>query len=270
MAAVGATFGPGPRLCRNGRRRLTSLRMSYRSVVPRVLLVCAVLYLLAARASAQDPKPRVVLQKDRVQAVFDTVDCVKNVVKINPLLFFRGEIPVYYERALTPQLSLELGVGVTLRNYLALSFVGDDADDFGAGTEIVPNPSFHLAARWYHVNDVEPEGWYTQLEFATLTYTKDIRVRMRDPNHPSDQFTDEKLRDERTYNDIRLLSGYQMLSSSSNWLFDLYGGIALRSRHTEKVNENFDIPTQLYTYSVEESDDVVPALFLGIKVGLGF
>jgi hypothetical protein len=50
-----------------------------------------------------NPKTKVVLYKDRLAAAFDTVDCVKNVVKINPLVFFRGEIPIYYERAITPQ-----------------------------------------------------------------------------------------------------------------------------------------------------------------------
>lgn len=232
--------------------------------------LAAVALLLMAPAHAQKDKGKtgVVLQKDRLQQQFDTVKCVKNAIKLNPLLFFRGEIPIYYERALTPNLSLELGVGVTLRNYLALSFVGDDADDFGAGTEIVPNPSFHFGARYYLTEDLEPQGWYTQLEFAMLKYSKDIRVR--DPNNPANQFTDQKLRDERTYNDIRLLAGYQMLSWSSNWLLDFYGGVALRSRHTEKVNETLDLTTDQYLYSTEESDDVVPALFLGVKLGLGF
>lgn len=245
--------------------------MLYRSLVPRLLFVAVLSCFSALGAFAQDePKPRVVLHRERMQAAFDTVKCVKNVVKMNPLLFFRGEIPVYYERALTPQLSLEIGLGVTLRDYLGLSFSGDDADDFGAGTEIVPNLSYHIGARWYFTDDLEPQGMYTQLEFAMLKYTKDIRVSMRDPNNPAEQFTDEVLRDERTYNDLRVYAGYQMLSASSNWLFDVYGGVAMRSRHTEKVNETFDIPTETYTYSVEESDDIVPAFFLGVKVGLGF
>ncbi|MBK6371536.1 MAG: hypothetical protein IPF64_17455 [Flavobacteriales bacterium] len=63
---------------------------------------------------AQPGKTKVVLYKDRLAAAFDTVDCVKNVVKFNPLAFFRGEVPVYFERALSARLSLEVGVGVTL------------------------------------------------------------------------------------------------------------------------------------------------------------
>ncbi|MEO8590678.1 MAG: hypothetical protein ABI432_14985, partial [Flavobacteriales bacterium] len=143
--------------------------MSLRPSILRAVLP-ALFLLYGFHALAQDPKPKVVLYKERLAAQFDTVDCVKNVFKINPLLFFRGEIPLYYERALTPNLSLEIGIGVTLRDYLHVSFVGDDADDYGAGTEIIPNLSFHMAARFYFGDDLEPQGFYVQPEFAHLVY----------------------------------------------------------------------------------------------------
>lgn len=217
--------------------------------------------------SAQSGKPRVVLYKDRVAAAFDTVDCVKNVIKINPLLFFRGEIPVYYERAITHRLSLEAGIGVTLRNYLALSFMGDDADDFGAGTEIIPRLSFNAGFRYYFIDDIEPQGAYGQISFAHLNYTKDIRTK-----GPTGEFTDVKLRDDRTYNDVRFLIGYQMLSNNSNWLFDVYAGPAFRDRLNVKVQEHLDLTGERpqWTYNVEESKDQTVAFFLGVKVGLGF
>lgn len=228
-------------------------------------LFTLVLLVLGFAATAQPPKTKVLLYKDRLAAQFDTVDCVKNVFKVNPLLFFRGEIPLYYERALTPRLSLEVGLGVTLRNYLALSFVGDDADDFGAGTDIIPNPSFHIAARYYFVDDLEPQGWYLQPEFAHLVYTKDIGTKGSDG-----QFTGAKLRDERTYNDLRLLFGFQSLGFTSNWILDFYGGFAYRSRNNIIVNERLDLTSLEYTYTVTEKSDNVPAFFLGMKVGLGF
>jgi len=216
-------------------------------------------------AFAQPNKPKVVLYKDRLAAQFDTVDCVKNVFKVNPLLFFRGEIPIYFERAITPRLSIEAGIGVTLRNYLALSFTGDDADDFGAGTEIIPRPSFNVGFRYYLVDDLEPQGGYIQTSFAHLNYTKDIRLK-----GPTGEFTENTLRDDRTYNDIRFLIGYQMISSNSNWLFDLYAGPAFRDRFNVKVQERLDFTTDQFVYTVEESKDQTIAFFLGVKVGLGF
>ena len=232
------------------------------------LPVLTLLLIFTIRGIAQETKPRVILYKDRLAQEFDTVDVVKNVVKANPLLFFRGEVPLYYERALTHKLSVELAVGVTLRNYLAMSFAGDDADDFGAGTEIVPNISYQGGLRWYFTEDLEPQGWYVQPSFGHLRYEKAILVR-----HPDGTFIeDARLHDVRTYNDIRMLFGYQMLSYSSNWLFDFYGGIAFRDRHMMVVQERIDLTQQpaTYTYDVEERKDRIPAVFLGAKVGIGF
>ncbi|MBK7944898.1 MAG: hypothetical protein IPJ85_06120 [Flavobacteriales bacterium] len=114
-------------------------------------LFALVFILLCMDALAQPGKARVVLYRERLAQQFDTVDCVKNAFKINPLLFFRGEIPLMYERAPYATAEHALGVGVTLRNYMAMSFTGDhpDADDFGSGTEIIPKPSFHIGARFY-------------------------------------------------------------------------------------------------------------------------
>ena len=36
------------------------------------------------------------------------------------------------------------------------------------------------------------------------------------------------------------------------------------------VNENLNITAGQWTYDIEEIDDVVPAFFLGVKVGLGW
>ena len=225
------------------------------------------LLLVSLQSLAQPGKTKVVLYKDRLAAAFDTVDCVKNVVKINPLVFFRGEVPIYYERAITPKLSLEAGIGITLRNYLALSFTGDDADDFGAGTEIVPRLSFNAGFRYYFTDDLEPQGAYGQISFAHLNFTKDIRTK-----GPTGEFTDVKLRDDRTYNDVRFLIGYQMLSSNSNWMFDVYGGPAFRDRFNVKVQERLDLTGERpsWAYTIEESKDQTVAFFLGVKIGMGF
>jgi hypothetical protein len=230
-----------------------------------LILVLVLTGALHGTTMAQNSKARVLLYKDRLAAQFDTVDCVKNVIKINPLLFFRGEIPIYYERAISPIVSLELGVGVTLRDYLALSLNGDDADDFGAGTEIIPNLSYHIAVRYYFLDDLEPQGLYLQPGLSHLVYGKNILVQDADGT-----FSDEKYLDERVYNDIRLLMGYQMLSANSNWLFDLYGGFAYRMRDMQVVTKTTDPNTRLTTYATEQRNDAVPAVFLGVKLGIGF
>ncbi|HEX2617755.1 MAG TPA: hypothetical protein VHL57_09455, partial [Flavobacteriales bacterium] len=201
----------------------------------------------------------------RLAAQWDTVKCVKNVITINPLLFLRGEIPIYYERALSVRLSAILGAGITYRNYLNIDFAGDDADDFSAGTQIISKPSFHLGGRYYLVDDLEPQGTYLQIEFAYLNYSKNITEK-----DSTGQFTSTKRLDERIYNDVRLLFGYQHLSGRNNWLFDFYGGIGLRARDMNIVHEDLNPAERRFMYSNEEKRDNVPAFFLGVKIGYGF
>jgi len=239
-------------------------------------LVLALALSAAAAALAQDkpkktkPQTKVLLYKEQLAQQFDTVKCIKNILKINPLLFFRGEIPLYYERALTPKLSLEVGLGVTLRNYLALSFVGDDADDFGAGTDIIANPSYHIGARFYFADDIEPAGLYLNPEFAHLVYSKDIRHK-----NPDGTFGNDRSLDERTYNDVRLLLGYQSIGYSNNWILDFYGGLAMRFRQNIIVKETHIIkedpePDQYLYETKTPPTDIVPVLFLGVRIGFGF
>ncbi len=231
-------------------------------------LFLGALFCLVTGAVAQDGKTKVVLYKDRLAAQFDTVNCVKNVVKLNPLLFFRGEIPIYFERAISPRLSLEVGVGVTLRNYLALSFAGDDADDFGQGTTIVPQPSFHIGMRYYLGDDIEPQGPYIQPNFSHLRFIKDIQEK-----GPSGAFIDAFNRDDRTYNDVRVYLGYQMLSGNNNMMFDVYGGLGFRDRLNIKVKEDVAFMSdgsRQFTYAIEKTKDQTVAFFLGIRVGVGF
>lgn len=240
----------------------------FRSCPRLSLLLLAVLFVASgAFAQPDKPKTKVVLYKDRIAAQWDTVDCVKSVLKINPLLFLRGEIPVYYERALSSRLSAELGLGITYRNYINLTIAGDhpDADDFGAGTEIKPSPSFHVGTRYYLADHLEPHGGYVQLEFAYLRYGKEITEK-----DSTGLLSSRTNLDERIFNDFRLYYGYQNISATSNWLFDFYGGVALRLRDMTIVNEDLNIAEGKWTYLVEEKNDAVPAFFLGVKVGLGW
>lgn len=229
-------------------------------------LVYALMLLAGGTASAQDRnKPtKVVLYKDRLAAQWDTVNCVKNVLKLNPLLFLRGEAPLYYERALSPRISAEVALGVTFRNYIGGDLAGEEADDFSAGTHIIAKPSYHIGFRYYFADDLEPQGMYLQGGFAYLDHSKDITLK-----DSLGHYTDQTLRDERIFNDVRLYFGYQRLSATSNWLFDAYCGIGYRNRSLTKVHERLNLQDNTWTYTTEDKHDNVPAFFLGIKIGYG-
>ncbi len=250
-------------------RRVTLATMIARTTMQGLRMLVLVMVLLTAIGlrAQQEVKPRtkVLLYRERMAAQFDTVDVVKNALKLNPLLFLRGEIPIYYERALSNRLSAQLGFGMTWRNYINFNLDADEVDDFGQGTKIIAKPSFHIAARYYFGDDLEPAGTYMELEFAHLEYAKDISAK-----DSARQITDEKFHDSRVYNDLRLLFGHQSLSATSNWLVDFYGGVGLRDRRMIIVQETFDPIALQYEYSTKEVDDIVPVLFLGVRIGLGF
>ena len=232
-------------------------------VLATALLICS-----GSAASAQGSSggsTKVLLYKDRLAAAWDTVDCVKNVLKLNPLLFLRGEMPLYYERALSHRASLELAAGATFRNHLGGDLTGDEVDAFGAGTRILLRPSFHGGLRYYLTDDIEPQGAYVQCGFAYLDHSKDIFLK-----DSTGQLTSLSLRDRRLYHDLRLYTGYQRLSATSNWLVDVYGGVGYRNRAINQVREHVDLGDLSWHYTVEERHDQVLVFFLGLKVGYGF
>lgn len=222
-----------------------------------------VLAVSAVMAQGRPPKPKVVLYQEGSITAWDTVDCVRNVLKVNPLLFLKGEIPIYYERILSEHLSVELAAGITSRNYIGTQ--GNPTDAFGAGTEIITRPAFHAGFRWYLKPILEPEGLYLQAEFAYAERAKDIVSR-----DDSGRFTDVRFRDERIYNDVRAYFGFQRLAGNSNWLYDAYVGLGYRTRAIDAVNEHYDPIRRQWGYSLEHTNDQVLVPFLGIKVGYGF
>ncbi len=229
------------------------------------LLSAAFPWLLFPVHAQSGQQTKVVLYKDRIAAQWDTVNCVKNVIKLNPLIFLRGQIPLYYERALSSRLSAELGVGITTRNYMGGGFTGDLPDDYGAGTKILNRPALRGGFRWYFTHDLEPAGFYMQAELAYVDHAKDIFMK-----DSTGHVGANSLRDRRLYNDLRLYGGFQALSASSNWLLDLYAGVGFRNRSITQVKEHMDLRDRSWHYTVDENHDNVPALFLGVKLGYGF
>ena len=233
--------------------------------LPIFLVLASILSGGSVIAQSGGKTTKVVLYKDRLAAQWDTVNCVKNVLKFNPLLFLRGEVPIYYERALSHRLSAELAAGVTTRNYLGGDITGDTPDDFSAGTRILTRLAAHVGFRWYLTDDIEPQGTYLQGEFAYIDHSKDISKK-----DSTGRITDNTLRDQSIYNDVRLYFGYQRLSSTNNWLFDAYCGVGFRNRSITQVNERLNLVERDWSYTVEESHDNVLVPFVGVKIGYGF
>lgn len=229
--------------------------------------LAAVLVVVTGTISAQGngQKMKVVLQGDSSSMPGDTVNLVRNAIKLNPALFLRGETPIYYEHALFPRMSVVVAAGITNRKALDLPHSQERSDAYGASTDVLSRPAFHAGLRYYLTKDLEAQGFYFQGEFVYLDHSKDISVR-----DARGRFTEGSLRDQSIYKDERLYFGYQRLASTSNWLFDAYGGLGYRSRELHQVNERMDLKDGQWTVTQEVVRDHVLAYFLGVKLGYGF
>ncbi len=233
-------------------------------------LKCLLLPVLSAltigTVSAQgEAKMKVLLQKDGPTGPVDTVKLVRNALKVDPLLFLRGEVPLYYERVLSPRVSLELAVGLTTRNTMDLPRSHENADSYSAGERMITRPSFHAGLRYYVTKDMEPQGFYFQGEFAYIEHAKDISLKDK-----RGRMTDVVLRDESLFRDGRLYIGYQRLASTNNFLLDAYFGAGLRSSSLNSVHERLDLENNEWSNTQEASNDQVTAIFFGVKMGYGF
>lgn len=229
--------------------------------------IAGLMVLVTGTLSAQGKgqKMRVVLQVDSAAGPLDTVNLVRNSIKLNPLLLLRGEVPIYYEHALSRRVSLVLAAGISTRNTLDMGHSHEHVDAYSAGTKVIAKPALHAGLRYYLTKDMEAQGFYVQGEFVYLDHSKNITLK-----DAQGRFTERTLRDQRIYKDERLYFGYQRLASTSNWLFDAYGGLGLRSRAMDEVNEHLDLGDGKWSYTQEVVRDQVVAYFLGIKVGYGF
>ncbi len=60
-----------------------------------------------------------------------------NIIKIAPLSFIGGNLPIYYERSITPTFALQVGVGITMKNYI--NNILSEKDNGGNGGNNYPS-----------------------------------------------------------------------------------------------------------------------------------
>ncbi|MBN4051273.1 hypothetical protein JYU16_00505 [bacterium AH-315-M05] len=194
----------------------------------------------------------------------DSKSDIKNAIKINPLLLIFGDMPIYYERKLSEKFSVEVGIGITFRNYFRdlLFFDFDDTD-----IKIKTNISFRGGMRYFAASNGEAiSGAYLAPEFAYLKYSKD--VSKLDPQ--TGETTQSYLPEEIQYTDFKLIFGYQSLEWAEDFFFDLYIGIGVRKSAEQLVKREYDSQTNLYKNWIESDNKTKPLIPLGVKISYGF
>lgn len=199
----------------------------------------------------------------------------KNALKINPLLYVRGEIPIYYERALNDYLSVEAAIGMTFKDYSTGLF--DDGDSFDEKPEekINSHVSFKLGLRYYS-GGVVMDGFYFALEFAKRDYSKELTFVHVDNIYDPQTYTYTNL--TQTYHlteydnhkEFKLIVGSQEHYYWDNFFVDYYLGVGIDSYEKARVERDLDNNTNISTYKVIPTSSTKPRFYLGLKFGFMF
>lgn len=193
----------------------------------------------------------------------DTLLEVHNGLKYDPLQVLRGEISVFYERRISNRVSIELGVGVTRRNWTDSWFNNTDADDLRRNITVYTGPAFRLGVRYYLMDSPELNGVYIMPQLAYRIYEKSFAEIDSTGN-----LNGQTHLDRREIGEFNITFGYQHLSYNSNFFYDIYFGIGHALYRGARVKrQNVPIETLYYT-EPRNSNSWLPVI--GLKLGLGF
>ncbi|NND78072.1 MAG: hypothetical protein HKN39_07805 [Flavobacteriales bacterium] len=192
----------------------------------------------------------------------DTLLRVSTAVKINPPLFFRGELPIYLEQKLTGNLSIEAAYAMTIRDLFSGTF-DHDLDDLSRQVEVRSGKGYKFALRYYLKSSEELHGYYVSAEYARKDHKK-----LFYQEDTLGLITSEQILDMREITDYKLIFGLQNLSYYSNFFFDLYAGVGLRQKDFQEVHRE-DVGIVPSHYLVDTKSENIN-FYLGLKIGLGF
>jgi hypothetical protein len=192
----------------------------------------------------------------------DSLVEVHNAIKTDPLQIIRGEIGLFYERKISRRIAIEIGGGVTRRNW-TYSWFNEDVDDLRRNISVRTGGSMRLGVRWYFRESNELNGLYIMPQIGRRVFAK----RFGDLNEASDLSGVFHL-DRREYTELNLTLGIQQLAISSNFVLDVYFGVGYLWRSGREV-QLADVP-DTYTYFTRPFSNHGFTPVIGVKLGWGF
>lgn len=242
-----------------------------------ILFICLASFSLKGYNQDTVKTTLIIFDQDNINTVTNNKDTSiqKNALKVNPLLYVRGEIPIYYERALNNYFSVEAAIGITFKDYTSGLF--DDGNSFGESKEekINSNVSFKLGLRYYS-GGVVMDGFYFALEFAKRDYSKDLTFTITDNIYNATTGTSTTItsaynfKESDNHQEFKLIVGSQEHYYWDNVFVDYYIGAGIDKYTEVKVNSESNATTNKYDYSLKTSSKTAPRFYLGLKFGFMF
>lgn len=182
---------------------------------------------------------------------------IYNLVKANPLLIFYGEIPIYYERRLTNHLSAEIGAGVTLTDFYTDVLVEENYSNIRTKVGYSFCASMHF---FPSKNYKGLEELYFSPEFKIKKYLNELYEYYGDEIDPD-------IPQSRLLTDFQIKLGF-IGYWADNVCVDYYCGIGIRNRKIKEANVYSS--GNVHSVTLNESEDLIPCISAGIKIGFGW
>jgi hypothetical protein len=188
----------------------------------------------------------------------------KWILKCNPLILIRGQVPVYMEHKLSSKFSVEGAAGFTLEDYGKEALVqGKTLFQKASNVQQLSGPCAKVALRYYPRGTALSEVYFSP-EFDFTDYRKDVTgVYM----NSGGRYANGILRDQQDYFDLRLILGFQNTDNyDSDFYFDWYIGAGIRAGSENNVSPEEGNPNAIL---VKHADVITPTVSVGVKIGLG-
>jgi hypothetical protein len=187
------------------------------------------------------------------------------ILKFNPCLIVRGEVPIYLERKLSSDFSMEGAVGTTFQDYFKKVFLeGKDYSQKDPNTEYLSGIAAKLSLRYFPKHVVLSDV-YISAEVDFTNYRKNVSGAFLSS---TGGYQEGKLMDQQKYFDYLVILGSQNSKEVDQEIFlDWFLGAGVRTgieNNVMRIENNSQILVQ------KQASVLSPILTLGLKIGLGF
>ena len=213
----------------------------------------------------------------------------QNIIKIAPLSFLSGYIPLYFEREITPFFSLQAGAGITTRNYLKEWANNFDLSDNETAKNTWNTPGNEGNENYYASNDFtnrsSSTGYYFSIQpriyfenegmngsFIGISYDRfrynasSYKIANGSTGQDGNPvFSNDRFKEYENISDISAIFGTQTLYD--HIAVEYSAGIALRNVTGRRYAYTNDNLTGQYIDGYSDTKKTTPAFTFSIKVG---
>ncbi len=258
------------------------MKICMRIILP-ILLICFV-FTTSAQQTVYFSKDTSATNKKKYNRSSET-----NIIKIAPLSFLFGIVPVFYERRLSDLFSVQVGAGITIKNYLKetvdnLEIGKIDDEDYtlnwngGQGNlyqfasedqkpKYKTGSYFSIQPRVYFDGEAM-DGYYMGISYDNTSYKYGSRSIVTGvPSSDPISFTNTYVNEYDKYSDIAVHFGGQTMYDRLSVEYSV--GVAIRNKNSRRYVYGYDNNSN-YVDGFADLKKSIPVGLFSFRVGYHF